>query len=60
MTWEKSFFEKSYSKCVGETIPRPFSKISKMSIPLDQYSLKFYTVCLILYAKLRAIEIYWN
>ena len=27
--------EKSYTKCVGETIPRPFSKKSKLSITLD-------------------------
>ena len=30
------FLEKSYPKCVGETIPRPFSKKSKLSISLDQ------------------------
>ena len=30
------FFEKSYIKCWGETIPRPFSKISKLRISLDQ------------------------
>ena len=29
------FFEKSYKKCGGETIPRPFSKESKLSISLD-------------------------
>ena len=29
------FLEKSYTKCGGETIPRPFSKKSKLSIPLD-------------------------
>ena len=29
------FLEKSYKKCSGETIPRPFSK--KINI-LDQYS----------------------
>ena len=28
--------EKSYTKCGGETIPRPFSKKSKLSISLDQ------------------------
>ena len=26
------FIEKSYRKCAGETIPRPLSKISKLSI----------------------------
>ena len=29
-------FEKSYTKCGGETIPRPFSETSKLSISLDQ------------------------
>ena len=32
------FLEKSYTKCRRETIPRPFSKKSKLSISLDQYS----------------------
>ena len=27
--------EQSYKKCDGETIPRPFSKKSKLSISLD-------------------------
>ena len=27
--------EKSYTKCAGETIPRPLSKNSKLSISLD-------------------------
>ena len=30
------FLEKSYRKYGGETIPRPFSKKSKLSISLDQ------------------------
>ena len=30
------FLEKSYTKCGGETIPRPFSKKSKLSISVDQ------------------------
>ena len=30
------FVEKSYTKCGGETIPKPFSKKSKLSISLDQ------------------------
>ena len=30
------FVEKSYTKCAGETIPRPSSKKSKLSISLDQ------------------------
>ena len=30
------FAEKSYAKCAGETIPRPLSKKSKLSISLNQ------------------------
>ena len=30
------FVEKSYTKFAGETIPRPLSKKSKLSISLDQ------------------------
>ena len=30
------FIEESYTKCGGETIPRPFSTKSKLSIYLDQ------------------------
>ena len=30
------FVEKSCTKCAGETIPRPLSKKSKLSISLDQ------------------------
>ena len=30
------FLEKSYTKCGEETIPRPFSKKSKLDIPLDK------------------------
>ena len=33
---ENIFLEKSYSKCNGKTIPRPFSKKSKLNISLDQ------------------------
>ena len=36
------FLEKSYKKCGGETIPRPFFKKSKLSISLDQYSKVLY------------------
>ena len=32
------FLEKSYTKCGGKTIPRTFSKKSKLSISLDQQS----------------------
>ena len=30
------FIEKLYTKCGGETTPRPFSGKLKLSIPLDQ------------------------
>ena len=30
------FFEKSYTKCDGETSPRPFSEKSKLSVSLDK------------------------
>ena len=30
------FFEKSYTKCGGETIPIPFPKKAKLSISMDQ------------------------
>ena len=30
------FVEKSYTKCAGETIPRPLSKKSKLRLSLDQ------------------------
>ena len=32
----KSFLGKPYTITVGETIPRTFSKNTKLSIPLDQ------------------------
>ena len=32
----KFFLEKSYTKCGGETIPRPFSEKFKVSISLGQ------------------------
>ena len=52
-------FEKSYTKCGGETIPGPFSKKSKLSISLDQYS-KILHILFLLFAKLRNIESDWN
>ena len=52
-----SFLEKSYKKCGGETIPRPFPKASKLSISLDQW-FKILNSLLSLYAKLRAGKIY--
>ena len=33
----KIFIEKLYTKCAGETIPRPLSTKSKLSKSLDQY-----------------------
>ena len=33
-----NFLEKSYTKCGGETSPRPFFKKSKWRISLDQQS----------------------
>ena len=51
------FFEKSNTKYRGETIPWTFSKKSKLSISASQWSKVLYSLFL-LYAKLRAIEIY--
>ena len=31
-----NFFEKSYTICGRETVPKPFSKTSKLSMSLDQ------------------------
>ena len=53
------FLEKSYTKCGGETIARPFSKKTKLSISLDQQSKVLYSFFL-LYAKLRPIAICGN
>ena len=51
------FLEKSYTKCGGETFSRPFSKNSKLSIPLDQLSKVLHGLFL-LYVKLSAMEMY--
>ena len=51
--------ENSYTKCGGETIPRPFSKNSKLGISLDQYFKVLY-IFFSLFAKLRTIEIDLN
>ena len=51
------FLKKSYIKYGGETSRRTFSEKLKLSIYLDQYSKVLYSLFL-LYAKLRAIEIY--
>ena len=48
------FLEKSYTEFSEETIPRPFSKESILSISLDQQSKVSYGQ-FVLYAKLRAI-----
>ena len=53
------FPEKSYTKCGGETSPRPFSEKLKLSISLDEWSKVLYSL-LLLCGKLRAIEIYRN
>ena len=50
------FIEKSYTKCGGETIPRPLPKRSKLSISLDQQS-KVLNGLFLLCANLRAIDI---
>ena len=43
------FLEKSFTKCVAKTIPSPFSKKSKLSISLDQYSKDFvFIVCIVI------------
>ena len=51
----KNFHEKSYTKCGGKTIPRPFSKKSKLSISLDQ-SFKVLYILFLLFAKSRTIK----
>ena len=50
------FIEKSYTKCGGETIPRPLPKRSKLSISLDQQC-KVLNGLFLLCANLRAIDI---
>ena len=50
------FLDKSYIKCDEESIPRPFSKISKLSISLDLYP-KVLLGLFLLFAELRVIEI---
>ena len=51
-----TFVEKSYTKCGGETIPRPLSKKPKLKIYLDLHC-KVLNSLFLLYANLRAIEI---
>ena len=38
------FLEKLYTKCVEETISRPFPKKSKLNISLDQWSKVLYSL----------------
>ena len=56
---EKHFSWKIIHKMLWRTISRPFSKKSKLSISLNQW-LKVLFRLLSLYAKLRAINEYWN
>ena len=51
-----SFLEKLYTKYDEETIPRHFSKKSKLSISLDQYSIILYILFSMFAAKLRTIK----
>ena len=51
------FLKKLYAKLGGETISRLFSKQSKLSISLDQQSIRFIQFVL-LHVKLRAIKMY--
>ena len=53
------FLDKSYIKCDEESIPRPFSKNSKLSISLDLHP-KVLLGLFLLFAELRVIEINWN
>ena len=42
-----TFLGKSYTKCSRETMPRPFSKKSKLSISLDQLTQVSYSLFLL-------------
>ena len=53
------FFEKSYTKCGGETIPRPFLRKLKLGISL-YLELKVLCSLFPLNVILRAIDIYGN
>ena len=53
------FLERSYTKCGGEIIPKPFFKKSKLSLSLDQYYKVLY-ILLLLFPKLRTIKSDWN
>ena len=51
------FLEKLYTKCGGETSPRPFCGKLKLGVSLDQKPKVLYSLFL-LHPKLRAIEVY--
>ena len=51
------FLEKSYTKCDGKTIPRPFSKKLKFEPVSGLIALNVFYSLVLLYAKLRGIEV---
>ena len=53
------FPEKPDTKCGRETTPRPFSRKSKLIIPVDQWFEVLHSLFL-MYAKFRAIKRYGN
>ena len=53
----KIFVEKSYTKCAGETIPRPLSKKNQNWAYLWINSVKFLNSLFLWHAYLRTIEI---
>ena len=55
------FLKKPCAKCGGQNSPRLFSEKLKLTLSLDQLSLDQVLQSLfLLYAKLRAITLYWN
>ena len=54
-----NFHEKPCRKCGTETLPRTTPKKWKLSVSLDHWS-KLWWSLFLKYAKLRAIELYWN
>ena len=53
----KIFFERSYTKCDGETSPRPISEKSELNLSVDQYYKVLHSL-FSLYVKLMTIKIY--
>ena len=53
----KIFFERSYTKCDGETSPRPISEKSKLNLSVDQYYKVLHSL-FSLYVKSMTIKIY--